>query len=255
MFRYIHLFDQEPLSTYNVFLGLALIAAFLFLERQIHIHKLNHKTESRLYISIILSMLFGFLGAGLFEVLYHGYVLNIRTLFSSGYTFYGGVISAALVFIISTSLFRLRLFFMINLIIPSLLIAHAFGRIGCFMAGCCYGRPTTFFLGITFPEGSYPCEQMGSCQRIHPTQLYESAFLFILFFVILKWIPFQKRLAFYLLSYGIFRFLIEFVRADDRGDLAFTALTPSQFISLILGAVGILLWFLKQKKEPEAEKN
>ena len=132
-------------------------------------------------------------------------------------TFIGGLIGGVACFLAIYFIFRkkytARLYEVISLLPCSILIAHAFGRIGCFFAGCCYGKETDSFLGVQFPDLPHP---------VHPTQLYEAAFLFVLFavsvYLILKK-DFKHNLSLYLIAYGVFRFLIEYVRGDDRGEL------------------------------------
>jgi phosphatidylglycerol:prolipoprotein diacylglycerol transferase len=118
-------------------------------------------------------------------------------------------------------------------------VAHAFGRLGCLMAGCCYGRVTeSEFFGI-FMKGA---------NRL-PTQLYESIFLFILFAVISVFYfkKFNFTHVIYLVAYGIWRFIIEFFRADHRGGAG--AISPSQWHSMIfiLVAVAIVVYFRIRK--------
>ena len=118
-----------------------------------------------------------------------------------------------------------------------IIIAHAFGRVGCFFAGCCYGKETDSFLGVQFPNLPHP---------VHPTQLYEAVFLFLLFaicFILLMKKDFKHNLTVYLIAYGIFRFLIEFVRADNRGEF-FPGISPSQFWSILMVVAGVAVFFL-----------
>ena len=134
----------------------------------------------------------------------------------------------------------------LSLIPCSILVGHAFGRIGCFCAGCCYGRPTDSFLGVRFP---------GHIQDVHPTQLYEAFFLFALFavcsYLLLKK-GFKHNMSVYLVAYGIFRFLIEFVRDDERGQLL-GFISPSQFWSILMIGLGVGVYFLVDKlTAPEA---
>lgn len=142
-----------------------------------------------------------------------------------------------------------------NTLITGVVLAHAFGRIGCFFAGCCYGIPTESFIGMVFPGGHshevYPGE------AVFPTQLFEAAFLFILFFALNKVQSFKsKELEVYLLGYGVWRLLIEFIRGDDRGvfiPLIHTQYnvfpTPSQFMSLLMIILGIYLVTKHVKKQ------
>ena len=116
-------------------------------------------------------------------------------------------------------------------------IAHGFGRVGCFMAGCCYGIETDSWLGVQFPHLAH---------AVYPTQLFEALFLFALS-AILFYIAIKKRSAYtlplYLLSYGIFRFCLEFLRGDNRGELL-SSLSPSQWFSIIAIISAILVFFI-----------
>jgi phosphatidylglycerol:prolipoprotein diacylglycerol transferase len=112
-------------------------------------------------------------------------------------------------------------------------IAHFFGRLGCFMAGCCFGSPTNSILGVTFPIDSLPHNHYHEIIKIHPTQLYESAFVLCLFVFFIKFKT-KNQFYIYILTYSIFRFIVEFIRADDRGTvLNQNIFSPSQIISLL----------------------
>lgn len=120
----------------------------------------------------------------------------------------------------------------------SILIAHAIGRIGCFLAGCCYGIQTDGPLGVHFP---------GHSHNVYPTNLFESIFLFVVFGIAMAFTLTDKpkgyNLIIYALSYAVFRFLIEYIRGDERGSFI-PGLTPSQFQSIILFIAGlVLLWY------------
>jgi len=126
-----------------------------------------------------------------------------------------------------------------------ILIAHGFGRLGCFAAGCCYGIESSLF-GIDFPHGH-------SVGQVLPTQLYEAGFLFLLAYALHAYKRFKGReFASYLVGYGVFRFLLEFLRGDDRGAIVglFTLHgniypSPSQYLSLAMIAIGF--WLLVRK--------
>lgn len=144
-----------------------------------------------------------------------------------------------------------------NILITGVVLGHAIGRIGCFCAGCCFGVPTDSFLGIEFPFGlaheHYPDE------AVYPTQLFEAAFLFAFFFLlnnIKKLRGYEAET--YLIGYGIWRIMIEFIRGDNRGAV-FTMFTtqynefptPSQFMSLFMVGIGIYLVVKHRQKLPE----
>ena len=106
-----------------------------------------------------------------------------------------------------------------------------------FFAGCCYGKETDSFHGVQLPQPSHP---------VYPTQLYEAVFLLILFFIcfyLLLKKDFIHNLSLYLISYGIFRYFLEYLRGDNRGELI-GLITPSQFWSLLMILLGIILIFV-----------
>ena len=146
-------------------------------------------------------------------------------------------------------------------------IAHAFGRLGCLFAGCCYGKPTDAWYGLKCAHGWNETLKMNmSGVTVIPTQLFEMLFLFALAGVMaLLYFKFKLNYNFgvYAIAYGIWRFIIEFFRIDDRGGVAGAALSPSQILSIIMVLLGVGYIFLqyyvlsKFMKHPElqASKN
>jgi phosphatidylglycerol:prolipoprotein diacylglycerol transferase len=133
-------------------------------------------------------------------------------------------------------------------------IGQMFGRIGCFLAGCCWGKacPTGFPFGVTFtnPEAA---EQVGTPLNVllHPSQLYE-AFGMLAIFLILRY-TFNKRrfegqqFFLYLLFYSVLRFTVEFFRGDPRGTVFNGLLSTSQFISLIVFVASIVVLLTRSR--------
>lgn len=159
-----------------------------------------------------------------------------------GATFYGGLLGALAIFLPILRFKKGRTVSVserLSDLAPCIPAGHCLGRIGCFFGGCCYGKPTDCAFGVVFPEGSIPYEHYGGAVKIHPTQLYEAVFLLLLAFFLWR---FAKKRAFplYCILYGVFRFLIEFLRDDDRGALL-PGLSPAQILSLLLVAVGAAL--------------
>ncbi len=151
---------------------------------------------------------------------------------------------------------------------PGVALGQFFGRQGCFSAGCCWGKPTDLFWGVHFTEAAHEntgvpiYTEAGENAFLHPTQLYESLAMLIVF-GILVYLHKKKRfngqvLIGYMILYPIVRFTIEFFRADPRGDLfgltTLTGLSTSQIISLIVavGAIVFMFWRLKRVSEPSA---
>jgi phosphatidylglycerol:prolipoprotein diacylglycerol transferase len=128
---------------------------------------------------------------------------------------------------------------------PGIALGHVIGRVGCLMAGCCYGIPTTEPWGITFTD-PFAAANVGTPLNIplHPTQLYEAgAELIILVLLLLterKGKTFAGRTFWvYMLIYAVSRFVIEFYRGDERGVVM--GFSTSQFISLILGPLSLIM--------------
>jgi len=168
----------------------------------------------------------------------------------TGATFYGGLVGGGLIFvavylIAGHFLFpdgtaKKRFFEMSAIAAGSIAIAHAFGRIGCLCAGCCYGKPTDAWYGIYNAH-------LGV--KTIPVQLFETLFLLALA-AFLTWRLLRQRsgnLAVYLMSYAVWRFLIEYLRADDRGATVVSFLSPSQLTAVLLFAGGIV-WYLAEKR-------
>jgi phosphatidylglycerol:prolipoprotein diacylglycerol transferase len=124
-----------------------------------------------------------------------------------------------------------------------------FGRVGCFLNGCCFGFPTLSAFKVTFPMGSFACEHYQELQPVHPVQLYESIGLGILFLFLATLVD-RKRfdgqvVALYGLGYSTLRFCMEFFRGDNPPfALGFTL---SQWISIVLFVGSLLLYPILNK--------
>jgi phosphatidylglycerol:prolipoprotein diacylglycerol transferase len=227
---------------YGIMIAVGILCAFLFLFWFGKYKKIEERFIDFIFYNGLASIMLGFGSAMLFQATYN-YIAHPERGFNigSGMTFIGGLIGGVVCFMGVYFIFRkrytTRLYEVVTGIPCSILVAHAFGRIGCFFAGCCYGKPTDSFLGVQFPDLAY---------KVHPTQLYEAAFLFVMFGVCLFLLVkknFQHNLGLYLISYGVFRFLIEYVRGDERGELV-SIVSPSQFWSIFMIVAGVGVIFL-----------
>lgn len=166
----------------------------------------------------------------------------LGTLGSDGFVVYGGIIGGTLLASLYTRIRRISFWRYFDLVLPSVAIAQGFGRIGCFLAGCCYGRETDSFIGITFTHSQYAPNNV----PLIPTQLISSAGCFImaavLFIYSSKERPIGRTGALYLIMYSIGRSIIEFFRADHRGNIG--VLSTSQFISVFILIIGIILYVI-----------
>lgn len=177
--------------------------------------------------------------------------------FTDGFVVYGGIIGGILAGYLYCRKAKLPFMQYFDLIIPSVALAQGFGRIGCFFAGCCYGRETSGWFGVVFPENSFaPGGVPLIPTQLIPTQLISSGLDFLLFFALVLFSRVKKVhgqvAALYLLLYSAGRFVLEFYRGDIiRGNVG--VLSTSQFIAMILFAIsiGMMMVSLKRQK-PEA---
>jgi len=233
MLRYLDIGNNNFIPSYNLFVGLGIAMAMLFLQYQKPFKTKTEKEKHKIHLSLIVSILLGFIGAFIFDAYSQNIALTFDNLNQIGLTFLGGLLSGLMVFVICLKLASLPVLPTLNILALPFCIAHFFGRLGCFMAGCCFGSPTKSFMGVTFPIESLPHNHYHELTKIHPTQLYESAFVLCLFIFFTKFKP-KNQFYIYILTYSIFRFIIEFIRADDRGTvLSQDTFSPSQIISLL----------------------
>ncbi len=165
-----------------------------------------------------------------------------------GLVFYGGLIGASLGCVLFAWRKQLPLWRLADVLAPSIALGYFFGRWGCLMNGCCYGRPTTLPWGIQFPPGheTYP-------HCVHPTEIYDSL-LNLGLYVFLAWLYRRKKFdgqvfAVYLICYAVFRSFVEMFRGDYTPVHYLGPLTPAQLVSIgTIAAGAILLWKLPRKK-------
>jgi phosphatidylglycerol:prolipoprotein diacylglycerol transferase len=177
----------------------------------------------------------------------------------AGLVWYGGLIGGFLACSAVIIQKKADFFTVADAAAPGLAMGYALGRIGCFLVGDDYGRPTSSWVGIAFPKGSPPTtaealREFGvrvdpsiaasTVLKVHPTQLYESAAALVMFFILMRYTNEKHRkgraFALFMVMMGIERFLVEIVRAKD--DRFFGPFTVAQFISVLLIVAGTLLW-------------
>lgn len=165
-----------------------------------------------------------------------------------GMTFYGWLLGCIFNWSLCALVAHKSPCFLLNFFCPSLAMAQAFGRIGCFLAGCCHGRPTISGIGVRFPEQSLPWKQYGDVP-IYPVQLIEAIWLFVITVILFLIVPFKKRMGAYFVFVGIGRFSTEFLRGDNRGVLlGIVQLSPAQLLSVLFVTVGILSMLHRRKE-------
>lgn len=165
----------------------------------------------------------------------------------AGFVFYGGLYGCLLTMVIFCKVTKSSFSQLTGPLIPVIPLFHAFGRIGCFLEGCCYGKPTDSFIGVTFHNSLIAPNDTA----LLPVQLFESGFEFVLFVVIhilaRKYNNGRMELGVYMTAYAVWRFIIEFFRYDSyRGFIG--PLSVSQVISIITLAIGLIMLFGKRRK-------
>lgn len=231
--------------TFGLMVAVGALAGMWIFGRELRLRGLPHDAVN----GAIAGLIAGLIGAKLLYVSEHlGEDPLVSLLFSrGGLSWFGGLfggVGGALAY------FRWRGWPLIPLVsaaTPALAAGHLLGRIGCFLVGDDYGRPTTLPWSVAFPEGSPPTDV-----PVHPTQLYEAALLGILVWLLIRWrragLPDRTIVGRYLLLTGVIRFAIEFVRVNVRVALG---LTVAQFGALLL-IVGALLLLMQRPAVPKA---
>jgi phosphatidylglycerol---prolipoprotein diacylglyceryl transferase len=169
---------------------------------------------------------------------------EIFALRRSGLVWYGGLIGASLATIIYARKQRVSLWKLADVIAPSIALGHVFGRFGCLMTGCCYGRPTNLPWGIRFPKDHWTAGV-----PVHPTEIYEAllnAALYVGLMLLYRRKKFDGQIfGAYLVGYALLRGFVESFRGDYPKYYWGGHVTPAQFISIgILAAGFLLLWRL-----------
>lgn len=187
-------------------------------------------------------------------------VKSLVNLPDGGLVFYGGLIGSAIAFYVFCRARRIHPLALADIVITSVFIGMAFGRIGCLLNGCCYGDLCTLPWALTFPAGSVPFDaevhrgflaaDAARSLSIHPTQIYSALNAAVLALLTWAYYPYRRRdgevLALGWLAYPVSRFAVEFLRGDEMGQFG-TSLTISQWVSLGLIATGALFYFLTKK--------
>lgn len=256
------LFSIGPFTVYGygLMIGIGIVAAYLLTEYRAKKKGLN---PDPVFGLTCFSVVGGFLGSKLLYFLTRiGDLVRDPSILkevASGWVVYGGIIGGILTAYIYCRVRKMEFLKYLDLALPSVALAQGFGRIGCFLAGCCYGMPSDAAWAVTFTHSSYAPNGI----PLVPTQLISSALNFLLFVLLVllarKLKAPGKIAGVYLICYSIGRFVLEFFRGDMiRGSVG--KLSTSQFISIFTLLAGIALIWLAQrlyqrKKESGEEKN
>ena len=233
-----------------IVVGVAAAAVLAVLKTRKSNLKISFENAAELFFYAVLS---AFLGSRILYALINFDVfrrdpLQIFKIWEGGLVFYGGLFPAAAVAFWTMRRHGLPLWKLADLISPLIALGLSSGRIGCFLAGCCYGKETTLPWAVVFRN---PDALARLNVPLHPTQLYDAANGLALFFF-LSWM--EKRKAFdgqifwlFLLLYSVTRFFIEIFRGDPRGFLFGDLLSTSQAIGILLAIFSFFMLFYMKK--------
>ncbi len=239
------LFTIGPITIhgYGLMIGLGVVAALLLGDYRA---KKRGLSSDAVYGMTFFAVVFGFAAAKVLYIItqWEGFLKNpLYYLSGNGFVVFGGIIGAIITLYIYAKIKKLDLLQYLDLLVPSVALAQAFGRGGCFLAGCCYGRPTDSPIGVVFTRSAFAPNGV----RLLPTQLFMSAGDLLLM-AILLWYGRKERIkgrtaALYIILYSLGRFVVEFLRDDDRGMVG--VLSTSQFIGILMAIAGaIAFWWL-----------
>jgi phosphatidylglycerol:prolipoprotein diacylglycerol transferase len=254
-----------PLHTYGVFLALAFLGAIMVTVRLGARDGLPRERIYDLCLWMLLASLIGSKALMFFtEPEYRGHPALLFSLdfLRSGGVFYGGLIGAVVTGYFLMRRYKLPWWKTADACAPGIALGNVLGRQGCFSAGCCWGKPTTMPWGVKFTELGHEITGVPAGVALHPTQLYESFAMLIVFFSLL-WLHRHRRFSgqvilAYALIYAVVRFIIEFFRDDPRGDIlgltTLTGLSTSQMIGIIFGIGALVILIRRWRNSDEIAK-
>lgn len=230
---------------YGLMIGIGILCALFC---GLRLAKKKNLSTEEIYNLTLLCAISGFVCAKLLYCIvewkaFFAHPLDI--LGSDGFVVYGGIIGATLIAAVYCRIKKLPFFRYFDVVLPSVAVAQGFGRIGCFLAGCCYGKETDSFIGIVFHNSDYAPNGVS----LYPTQLFSSAGCFLMAVFLFTYAKKDRKPgstgALYLIIYSIGRSVIEVFRNDYRGEIGI--LSTAQFISIFILAVGIIIFTMAQK--------
>ncbi len=243
------------ITSYGMMAALAfLMASWIF--------GLNRKharlTEDQATVIVILGVLGGIVGARIFYVIQFYDQFRYRSWFEmfkiwqGGLVFLGGFILGMILLIAYCRSRRLRLLPVFDAAAPAVALAHAFGRVGCFLNGCCWSAVSCdAWFGVSYPAFSDAARSTGGI-AVHPVQLYEALFNLLIFpplFLLARKARVGFTVAAYLMLYGVWRFTIEYIRKEP----VYWIFSAAQWIGLGMVLGGAVLLVLSWRRRPEPE--
>ncbi|MDR1086664.1 MAG: prolipoprotein diacylglyceryl transferase [Endomicrobium sp.] len=248
-------FGKLTIFSYGFFYALALFTSITYLSSQLKKSKDKSFSQNGLYSLCLYIIIFEIFGARLFFVLTNpqDFVLNpldVFKLWEGGLVYYGGLIFAALFLLVYVRVKKISILKLGDFFAPALALGHAIGRIGCFLAGCCYGKETNVPWSVVFKDKN-SLAVIGV--HLHPTQLYEAFGNFLIFILLYFYLKKEHKkgiiLAAYFILYAVLRFIVEFFRGDPGGGVQYFGLSISQAVSIFLFIIGVFIVCKNKKKK------
>jgi len=252
MYPVVFRFGDLSIHGYGLMIAIGAFAGVFYMARQGK-KELNLSFDQANYLFLIIFAA-AFIGGKFFLFLEDpsDYLAHPARLFrGSGFVFYGSFLFAVPCMLLFFQRHALPAWSMLDIMAITTCLVHFFGRLGCFLAGCCYGIPTDFIGAVVFTDPACVAEPKGV--PLHPTQLYEAGFILIVLFYLL-WLRDKKQFQgqlfiLYLGLYGAGRFILEYFRGDsERGFVMNGLLSHSQLISLLLMTVSAVAFFIRRRK-------
>ncbi len=242
------LWSLGPVRLYGygamIMLGAAVSARLLWLRRA----KIGLPDEESYWALINVAALSGFLGGKLLYMLQYGFGSGLSVM--NGYSAFGGFVSVPLAVFAFARWKKVPFLKLADYMFLAALIWHAFGRLGCFLAGCCYGRPASLPWAVSFrdPRALIPPELLGV--PVHPVQLYESAGDLVIAAVLYRILVATEKgrckpglvAAGHFAAYGVLRFSLEFLRGDALPFLGPFSQGQALGLGLVAASGGIMFW-------------
>ena len=245
---YNELFSIGPFTVhgYGLMIAIGVFAALYIAELRAPKNGMDKEKIFPLTMNCVIT---GILGAKIMFCItnWQGFIkAPLAYLGSSGLVVYGGIIGGVLSAIVYCKIAKQNFWDCFDIALPSVAVAQAFGRIGCFLAGCCYGKETKAWYGIAFAHSDYAPNHV----KMIPTQLISSAGMFLIA-GLLFWYAYHAKKAgqvgaLYMILDSIGRFLVEYLRGDvERGNVGM--FSTSQFISFFIIVAGVVIWILRNQ--------
>lgn len=250
------------LTLYDILIAVGIAVAIFMFSALADKRKLKGRLQNLVFGCTVAALIFGWFFALLTQSVYN--YIETGVFEWNGMTFYGGFVGGAAAFLAvyfiggkiafkktdDPKYYLTHFFVVADIAVCCVCAAHALGRIGCLTAGCCHGKVYAEKRAFTVPLITLSTSgEVLKTEYTVPVQLYEAIFLFALC-AFLTWRVLRKKtygLPLYLALYGVWRFLIEYARADDRGETIVSFLSPSQLIAAVLLIAAVVVFFIEHR--------